>query len=723
MTTAVDKLVIAIVGGGPRSVYALERLLALLENAAIRGQFEIHIFEPNGRYGAGVAHSDCQNGSSYLNRTADQIAFAADESVTEATSLLPSPLRMTFLEWCQQHWRQSGDSIFNLQAQDVPRRYLHGMALREFFELYAAKLRQIDGISVTTHPEQVIGITRNGQGFRMITPQKPAGLVAHHILFITGHTPCRPVAKSTEARFARNFNYIPWAYPLEETFTERQIPAHDSIVLLGMGLTALDICLFLTEARGGTFMRQQSGRLHYQPSGKEPHTITTLSRSGKVYATRPLNEKLRPEQFHTGLFFTTSAVSFLRQHCGRTNFAHQDIRQPQLDFEQDLFPLIVLEMAWVYYRTLLGEQWLSRQLTAVNATYHTFLSAQAHRGEEDIGRLLAPLQQGFDDLVERLSRSHGGTVSTRPEDAEVACHIYRTLTDEIVDTIQAPILLRALGPEKIRWQHSPRLVAHKFDWQAIFYPFASRPPHSSRQRKQQILIWLSKDLDAARQGNIRNPVKACCDGVWRDLRTVFSSACDFGGLTPASHKNFIQQWLPHYNRLSNGASIEVMEKMEALVRQDIVVLPTAAKISSKTLGNTFILHYGGKKRRVNHVVCARVHPFDARYQVNPLYPDMLAKGIIQLWVNRSSVTDFFIPGAVRITPEFHPVMHDGTVDDRLTFLGSPAEGACFFQNTAARPAANSSVLSAMHHWAAELVGNLLSHQQETQPETFGEVRE
>ncbi|MFJ5406321.1 FAD/NAD(P)-binding protein [Pectobacterium punjabense] len=723
MTTAVDKFVIAIVGGGPRSVYALERLLALLKNSTLRRQFEIHIFEPNGRYGAGVAHSDCQTRSSYLNRTADQIAFAADESVTVATHLLPTPLRMTFLEWCQLRWRQSGDSIFNVQAQDVPRRYLHGMALRDFFELYAAQLRQIDGVNVSTHPEQVIGVSCSEQGFCLITPQRPAGLAAHHILFITGHTPCRPAEKSTEARFARNFNYIPWAYPLEERFTELQIPAHNSIALLGMGLTALDICLFLTEARGGTFIRQRSGRLHYQPSGKEPHAITALSRSGKVYATRPRNEKLNPNQFHTGIFFTISAVSLLRQHCGRTNVTQQGVRQSQLDFELDLFPLIVLEMAWVYYRTLLGEQWLSHQLTAVNTAYHTFLSAQVHSGVQDIERLLAPMQQGFDDLVERLSTTHGGTVNTMPEDADVACHIYRTLTDEIVDTAQAPSRLQSLGPEKVKWQHSPRLIAHKFDWHAIFYPFSKCSPHSTRQRKKQILTWLSKDLDAARQGNIRNPLKACCDNVWRDLRTVFSSACDFGGLTPTSQKNFIQQWLPHYNRLSNGASIEVMEKMEALVRQGIVLLPAAAKISSKTLGNTFVLHYGGKKQRVNHLVCARVHPFDARYQVNPLYPDMLAKGIIQLWVNRRSPTDFFIPGAVDITPDFHPVMYDGTVDDRLTFLGSPAEGACFFQNTAARPAANSNVLSDVHHWAAALVTKLLSRQQEVQPDAIGEVGE
>lgn len=717
-----NKLVIAMVGGGPRSVYALERLLALLKNTALSIQVEIHIFEANGRYGAGVAHSDCQNSCSYLNRTADQIAFAADESVTNATNLLPAPLRMTFIEWCQHHWRESGDSTFNLQAQDVPRRYLHGLALRDYFERYAAELRQIDGVSVTAHPEQVTSLSSDGQAFRLVSPRRPAGLVAHHILFITGHTPCRSSRKSTEGRFARNFNYIPWAYPLEDNFTERQIPARNTIALLGMGLTAIDICLFLTEARGGTFIRQQSGKLSYQPSGKEPRNIIALSRSGKIYSTRPRNEKFSPKQFYTGQFFTLNAVSLLRQHCGKPVLVRYDIRHPQLDFERDLFPLIVLEMAWVYYHTLLGERWLSRQLPTVNAVYQDFLSMQEHRGAQDIDRLLAPLQKNFDSLVERLCPARGEVVNATKQDAVVAWHVYHTLTDDDVDTAQAPFLLRALEPEKTKWQHSPRLAEHKFDWRAIFTPFANHSSRSPSQRKQQILTWLSKDLDAARQGNIRNPLKACCDSVWRDLRTVFSSACDFGGLTPASQKNFMQQWLPHYNRLSNGASIEVMEKIEALVRQGIVLLPATAKISSQTYGNTFFLRYGGKTRQVNHLACARIHPFDARYQVNPLYPDMLANGIIQLWENRRSHNEVFIPGAVRVTPEFHPVMRDGTVDDRLTFLGSPAEGACFFTNAAARPAANSSVLGIMHHWAEALVKRLSHPQSDAQPAATGEGR-
>ncbi|MDQ0435565.1 hypothetical protein ABIC12_003657 [Pantoea agglomerans] len=707
MTTAVEKTVIAIVGGGPRSVYALERLLAQLRSAELHGRVEIHVFEASGRFGAGVAHSDCQNPVSYLNRTADQIAFAADESVAAAsTSLLPTALRMPFLEWCQMQWRHSGNNIFNLQAQDVPRRYLHGMALRAFFERYASELRLIKGVCVIAHNEEITGIVHEGIGFTMSTPQRQGGLFAHHILFITGHTPCRPVAKSNEFRFARNFNYISWAYPLEKKLTECQVAARDSIALIGMGLTAIDICLFLTEARGGTFIRKKSGKLNYQPNGKEPRAIFALSRSGKIYATRPKNEKLHPEQFHRAVFFTVSAVSLLRQNCGRLRPALYGRLQQQLDFERDIFPLIVLEMAWVYYRTLLGEQWISRQFSATNAVYNAYLSAQTHRGKPDIAYLLAPLQRGFDELVERLCAVRGDGDNTSAEDADAASHIYRTLTDEIVDKSLAPFRLRALGREKVKWQHALRITAHKFDWYSIFYPFANAFPNSPRERKQQIQIWLSRDLDAARQGNIRNPLKACCDSVWRDLRTVFSAACDFGGLTPTSQKNFIQQWLPHYNRLSNGAGIEAMEKLEALVRQGIVRLPGSVRISSHVAGKTFTLRYRGRKQRIDHLVCARVHPFDARYQVNPLYPNMLANKIITLWENRRSETDYYVPGAVKVTSGFHPLKHDGSADDRLTFLGSPAEGVCFFQNTAARPSANSAVLSNMHHWAVEVVNKL-----------------
>ncbi|MFI8415981.1 FAD/NAD(P)-binding protein [Serratia sp. NPDC078593] len=711
-----ENRVIAIVGGGPRSVYALERLLALLRTTPVSATLTIHVFEACGRSGAGQAHSDEQPYSSYLNRCVDQISFAADESVQAANVLLPPSLRLTFYQWCRQRLLKTGDPRFDVAGHDVPRRYLHGLALRDRFDLYAALLSALPGITVLTHHDEVTSVRRISNGFQLFTLHG-LDLAANHVLFVTGHMPCRPRPGSMEARFSRSRSYIDYAYPLEARFSARTVRPSSRLALLGMGLTAIDICLYLTEGRGGRFVADAAGSLCYHASGHEPAQIVALSPSGKMYSTRPINAKVLPEHFHRPQFFSERAVAQLRVHHGHSVMSPDGVFQQQLDFRQDIFPLIVLEMAWLYYCTLLGEGWGQRALASVMPAYQHFLSPAAqHHDNGVIDRLLQPLQQQFEQVTAELEALLATQTPYHPQLSAVASAFYRTLTDEIVEPQQALARLRDLTFSQVKWLHPLRLVDHRFDWQRIFEPFAGQAVRGTRQRKRQVLRWLEKDLAAARQGNLHNPLKAACDGVWRDLRPVFSAVTDFAGLNPASQREFTTHWLSYYNRLSNGAGVEAMDKMAALIRQGrVIVAPAGLRIRTDRAGKGFTLTGGGRRMTVERLACARLHPFHARYQRQPLYPGMLRSGLIHLWCNRNG-QDAFVPGAVALNPAYHPVAPDGTVEERLTFLGSPVEGVRFFQNAAARPGANSAALNAAHQWAAQIL-----HEMAAQPVSLQEV--
>src|SRR4051812_5695360 len=97
-TATPSELSLAIVGGGPMCTYALERLAALLPRIATV-RLKISIFDKAGSFGSGATHSELQSVSSYMNRVASQIAFAADESNQRAGRLLRRALRPTFFEW------------------------------------------------------------------------------------------------------------------------------------------------------------------------------------------------------------------------------------------------------------------------------------------------------------------------------------------------------------------------------------------------------------------------------------------------------------------------------------------------------------------------------------------------------------------------------------------------------------------------------------------------
>jgi len=72
-----------------------------------------------------------------------------------------------------------------------------------------------------------------------------------------------------------------------------KLPARESIILRGMGLTFFDYMILLTEGRGGQFRENAHGK-HYIPSGKEPHIIA-CSRKGAPHHARGKNQK-RPDE-------------------------------------------------------------------------------------------------------------------------------------------------------------------------------------------------------------------------------------------------------------------------------------------------------------------------------------------------------------------------------------------------------------------------------------------
>jgi uncharacterized NAD(P)/FAD-binding protein YdhS len=316
-------------------------------------------------------------------------------------------------------------------------------------------------------------------------------------------------------------------------------------------------------------------------------------------------------------------------------------------------------MAWVYHSTLLGGATVAARRPAVDAAVRALVDGNRDRGEAAADALVAALESGL-----------GGA---------------------------------------------------RFDWRALLCPL---PADSARDGggadwARRTRAYMMQDHADALQGNLRNAAKAACDGVWRDLRAVFAEAVDFGGLTASSHRRFVREHLRSYNRLSNGAGLEPMRKVLALVEAGLLDLSVgpAPRVSpagdGRGSGFTVTGTRTGTVLAVDAVVEGRVHPFDPRLDVRPLYRSLLDAGLARLWRNPGGGVDSaddgaadFVPGSLDLTEDYHPVLPDGAVEPRLSFLGAPAEGVRVFQTSAARPHSNSTVLAVAARWAAEAVHRL-----------------
>ncbi|MEU3343448.1 FAD/NAD(P)-binding protein [Streptomyces sp. NPDC006700] len=707
---------LALVGGGPRATYVVERLSATIGRLEGR-RLEVRVFERTGEFGAGQAHSAGQARTSYLNRIGCQVGFAADETVSGSGPLRPREKRPTLHEWCRRRYAETGHPDFDLRPEDWPRRYVHGLALSDMFQAFADDLRRHPGADLHLHHAEVVDIEPVGAELQIVTAdgtRRPAD----EVLLLTGHSYHDPGLSPEGRRLAKaaargGAAHVPHPYPLNELLGPDTVGPTDVVGLVGMGLTAIDTILHLTEGRNGSFHEEPGRGLVYRASGTEPAAIVAFSGSGLFTFARPDNHKPGDGSGdHPGMFLTKEAVDLLRANRGQP-YPTPGRTRPQLDFDRDVLPLVVAEMAHLYYVTLFGPSAALPLTHRAMPCYLAFLTG-ARPGGEDC--LLPALDAAVDDIVRTLLpvlRGEQALFATQKTVVwsvrDVLLHWVRTVYGPSAQYEVRRCLDRSLPPAAVLegrdspWCLDTGLDGNRFDWRAAVRPVS--PAGSPAEYRAELLEFMIRDQAWARQGNLCNPHKAASDGVWRDLRSVISYAVDDAGVTAASQQAFLRRHTSRHNRLANGAAPEVMAKITALVEHgllDVGTGPDARVRYEESSGRTVVVGpHTGARRALDVVVEARMHPFDPRVDVRPLYRNLRERGLVRLWRNHGAdgagATDF-APGGLDLTPQFHPLRTDGDVESRITVLGAPAEGARSFLLSALRPDADHYVMRDILVW-------------------------
>ena len=333
---------IAIIGAGPRGTYAFRRLSLALEKHSLECEVNIHVIEKSGKFGGGGIHSVTQPHYLLLNTVAGQItAFGDDDFEARA-----SESRKTLHGYLVKQG-------YDFDTNDYPPRALHGEYLSAAFDWTAKNLPP--GVTLHRHHARAVDIVPSSEEVRMVTLDNGSTISANEIILLTGHSQNRIIPGSLEDachKFAekhkeqgKNISYLHLAYPISEKL--QYIAPDEWVYVIGMGLTAIDIIKGFTYGRGGRFKNGQ-----YNPSGNEPRVIIG-SRIGLPYCARAFNQKTSQYQ---GKIFTADYVKKLKQ------------QKKKLDFEKDLFPKILQEMDYVFYKTLLGDHFAENYLSCQNAS-------------------------------------------------------------------------------------------------------------------------------------------------------------------------------------------------------------------------------------------------------------------------------------------------------------------------------------------------------------------
>lgn len=340
---------LAIVGGGPRALSVLERLLEYRESIPDHHRLEVVVIDP-GDLGEG-AHSAAQAGHLMINTLAAQITMYPPGSAVGGDA------KPSFLHWAErQGYRRLADGYQievapggeHLSERHHLPRSLLGKYLAAFGREVLAALPA--SIQVRHVRARAIDIRPAAAGYA-IDLDRGEPVAAQFVVLATGHgqraSDDEDKKLAAFAHAGRSFNprlaYIEAPYPVEKLDA---IEAGARVAVRGLGLTAHDVVSALTIGRGGTY-RTEGERLVYVPSGREPR-IWLGSRHTLPFAARGVNQKGQKGQYACQ-FFTPQVVDALRRRASAAG-------RSGIDFSREIFPLIVKEMAMAYHVAVSGEE-------------------------------------------------------------------------------------------------------------------------------------------------------------------------------------------------------------------------------------------------------------------------------------------------------------------------------------------------------------------------------
>ncbi|MGK8524932.1 FAD/NAD(P)-binding protein [Nocardia asteroides] len=303
---------VAIVGGGPRGISVLERLLLRAEEGEL---LRVDIYDRVSP-GGGRVWAPGQSPHLLMNTPAQEVTIFSGPPDAGPVRAGAGP---SLAEWSEA----AGPPEYS----GYETRGQYGWYLRS--ALRAMVDNAPESVTITLITDTVLEVRSLGGGFAVRTESGHTGRY-ESVVLATGHPQFDAPSSVCPASGARG-RIIPGDSAADLPLDT--ISASESVAAIGMGLAFHDVVALLTRARGGRFTESSSGELAYLSSGREP-TIVGISRSGLPILARGRNEK--PPDFS----FSPRLCTVQRMHRLR--------RSGQLDFFRDVYPWILAEITSIF---------------------------------------------------------------------------------------------------------------------------------------------------------------------------------------------------------------------------------------------------------------------------------------------------------------------------------------------------------------------------------------
>ncbi|MFI8378201.1 FAD/NAD(P)-binding protein [Leeuwenhoekiella sp. NPDC079379] len=311
---------IGVVGFGPKGFYGFERLIATLHEQPEIPNVTIHLFNESEAFATGWVYDINQPDYLLMNYPNKYISL---NPISSPDPILPI---CSFSEWRS---KETGNSVAFEDIQIAPRKDV-GLYLSHYFKQICSLSNS--NIAVEKHVAKVEFIEEKDSNYLLHTKNKLLENIAFDALLITtGHSPA--ISSKLQSAEADEFT-IPFVYPFTEKL--KHIQSQSSVAIKGIGLTAIDTILGMTEGRSGYFKAINTNQLTYLKSGLEPKVILPFSRSAVPIIPRGMHTtKLKQTSFYFKKFV---------ERCKQDNL--------QFNFESEVLPVIKQDITASFYHIL-----------------------------------------------------------------------------------------------------------------------------------------------------------------------------------------------------------------------------------------------------------------------------------------------------------------------------------------------------------------------------------
>ncbi|WP_207695399.1 hypothetical protein DOK67_0001755 [Enterococcus sp. DIV0212c] len=329
---------IAIVGGGPRGLSVLERIVEWSRGEQV---IQITMFDPYGP--GGKVWREDQPLSLLMNSVASHVTLFTDETLSTKGPIAKGP---NLHEWAQReavsfikkHNFENRVALLeeceNLGPNDHCSRVFYGLYQKWFYEYIQS--RMTEQTSVKFFKDTVRAVKMQESKFLVYT--KAVETTVDTVVLALGHQENELIGNEKELATYASEHRLFYSSPKNaaDAYLEA-ITENKPVLVRGLGLVFDDYLTLLTSERGG-FFEEQNGELVYHPSGREPQIIAGSGR-GIPYHARGRNQKGYGQEYQPRFLKEKSLNKFKRKE--------------QFSAEQ-FFELLKKEVEFAYYSALVA---------------------------------------------------------------------------------------------------------------------------------------------------------------------------------------------------------------------------------------------------------------------------------------------------------------------------------------------------------------------------------